>query len=109
VRLVGPNEGAALAAGASLSVRWLPAAGRSPDFYRVDFETDDGSPLSSALLPAVARRYDAPPWLAARAGRHAIRWRVTALSADGSRVSISVWRTLTAAATLSSPSSSPRP
>lgn len=108
LRLLGPIDGFALAPDAPLSVLWLPGAGAAADFYRVDFETAEGTPLSSALLPRAARRYDAPSWLGARAGGHAIRWRVTGLSADGSRIATSAWRTLTPGPTLSMPSHPPR-
>ena len=63
-----------------------------PDFYRVDLETEQGEALLSALLPRNARRYEVPTWLAARAGDHKIRWRVTGLAANGSQLRASVWR-----------------
>ena len=66
------------------------------EFYRVDFETDDGSPVWSAILPSTARRYEAPPWIVSLAGGRRIRWRVTGLAADGSRSSGSTWRPLRA-------------
>jgi len=93
LHLLGPRDGDSLAAGALLAVTWSPGEGVIPDFYRVDFETDRGVPLMSALLPRNARRYAAPPWLAERAESRGIRWRVTGLAANGARLRESVWRT----------------
>jgi hypothetical protein len=92
LRLLGPRDGDSLAAGAPLAVTWSPGEGVIPDFYRVDFETDRGVPVMSALLPRGARRYEAPPWLAMRAESHTIRWRVTGLAANGTHLRESIWR-----------------
>ena len=92
LHLIRPSDGDTLAAGSPLTVTWSPGDGVIPDFYRVDFETDQGAPLMSALLPRDARLYEAPPWLAARAEGRAIRWRVTGLAANGTHVRVSVWR-----------------
>jgi hypothetical protein len=105
LRLIAPADGDTLAAGSPLTLLWLTGPSASADFYRIDLETDDGSPLLSALLPRAARRYEAPPWIVSRAGAHAIRWRVTGLAADGSQVGTSAWRTVRLRATLSAPPS----
>jgi hypothetical protein len=93
LRLIAPRDGDSLSAASSFAVLWLPSEGVAPDFYRVDLETDQGDALLSALLPRAARRYDVPDWLAARAGNRAIRWRVIGLTADGTLLRSSVWRT----------------
>jgi hypothetical protein len=101
LRLLGPSDGDTLAAGAPITARWMPAGAAISDFYRVDFEASDGILLWSALVPGGTRRYEAPPWLAARAGTRGIRWRVTGLAADGTHLATSPWRSARAAATLS--------
>ena len=103
LRLLGPAEGDTLAAGVPITARWMPAGATIAEFYRVDFESGDGVPLWSALVPGTARRYEAPPWLATRAGARGVRWRVTGLAADGTHAGMSPWRSTRAAATLSAP------
>jgi hypothetical protein len=103
LRLLGPPEGDTLAAGVPITARWLPAGATIAEFYRVDFESVDGVPLWSALVPGTARRYEAPPWLATRAGARGVRWRVTGLAADGTHAATSPWRSTHVAATLSAP------
>jgi len=92
LRLLTPRDGDTLSAANPFAVSWSPSEGTVPDFYRVDLETSRGEALLSALLPRNARRYEAPAWLAARAGDSRIRWRVTGLAADGSRLRVSAWR-----------------
>lgn len=103
LRLLGPAEGDTLTPGEPINARWMPVGAAICDFYRVDFESGDGARLWSALLPGIARRYEAPPWLAERAGTRGIRWRVTGLAADGTHAATSPWRTARAGATLSAP------
>lgn len=103
LRQIGAPDGDTLATGAPITARWMPAGAAIADFYRVDFESGDGAWLWSALVPGTARRYEAPPWLAERAGAPGIRWRVTALAADGTQTATSPWRSLRAGATLSAP------
>jgi hypothetical protein len=103
LRLLGPTEGDTLAAAAPITARWMPALTATSDFYRVEFESGDGSPLWRALVPGTARRYEAPPWLAERAGTRGIRWRVVGLAADGRNTVTSPWRSTRPASTLSSP------
>jgi hypothetical protein len=103
LRPIGPPEGDTLAVGAPITARWIPARAIMSDFYRVDFETGDGARLWSALVPGTARRYEAPPWLVERAGLPGIRWRVTALAADGTETATSPWRSVRAGPTLSAP------
>ena len=96
LRLIDPAERDSAAASTAVSVRWMPTSAAGSTFYRVDFETDDGSPVWSAILPSTARRYEAPAWIVSRAAGRPIRWRVTGLAADGSRSSASAWRLLRA-------------
>jgi len=101
LRLLGPAGDDTLPAGAPVTARWMPVGAQLSDFYRVDFESGDGVPLWSAIVPGAARRYEAPPWLTERAGGRGIRWRVTALAADGTRAATSPWRSARVANTLS--------
>jgi hypothetical protein len=102
VRLVVPRDGDTLGLSQAFSVMWMPGAASEPEFYRVDFEAVGGAPLLSALLPGSARVYEAPGWLANRAGSAGLRWRVTALAADGGHAQASGWRSVQFAATLPS-------
>lgn len=101
LRLVLPRDGDTLAVNAPLMVTWLVSSGPRADFYRVEIETDRGSSIWRAMLPRTARRYEAPPWIAARAGDRAMRWRVVGLAANGEQVDATDWRTLRPNATLS--------
>jgi hypothetical protein len=100
LRLVMPRDGDTLAASAPLVMTWL-ANGDRAEMFRVEIETDRGTPLWRALLPRTARRYEAPPWIAERAGDRPIRWRVVRVSAAGETIDATDWRTLRTGATLS--------
>jgi len=101
LRLILPRDGDSLAVNAPLSVTWLVSGGPRVELYRVEVETDRGSSIWRAMLPRTARRYEAPPWIASRAGGRAVRWRVVGLSASGEALTTSDWRTLRTSATLS--------
>jgi hypothetical protein len=100
IRLFGPRNGDTLRVGRALTMTWAPDLRTRANFYRLDIETDEGATLLSALLPQAARRYEAPDWVIDRANGKAIRWRVTALGADGRPIQSSVWRLLRNPATL---------
>jgi hypothetical protein len=109
LRLVEPTGAKPFGADGNLTVSWIPGASAAPAFYRVDFETRDGAPLSSALLPKTARRYNAPPWIVPSAASRGIRWRVIGLGADGSQTTASAWRIVRGDTTLSAPTTPPAP
>jgi hypothetical protein len=91
LRLLAPPDSAQLSADSAIRLEW--SASEVADFYRVDFETVQGRPVFSALLPRASRAYEAPGALLTGAGP-GVRWRVTALGADGSLRQRSVWRSL---------------
>jgi hypothetical protein len=90
--LLLPRADAQVSGDSVLTVSWLQE--RSAALYRVDFETEEGTPLFSAVSPAGAVTYQAPPFLFERAGDKAIRWRVVALGFGGGEMRRSQWRRL---------------
>ncbi|MGH7468227.1 MAG: hypothetical protein ACRENP_09600 [Longimicrobiales bacterium] len=60
--------------------------------YRIEFQTEDGTVLLSALVPGELASYAAPPLLAERAAGRTIRWRVVATDAAGRELARSAWR-----------------
>ena len=69
-----------------------------PRDVRVDFETDEGASVLSAIVSTVAAMYKTPPFLFERASGKPIRWRVTSLGFTGAELRRSRWRTLTVVA-----------
>lgn len=99
VRLLTPRDNDVVVRDSSVRVMWT--AGDVPAFlYRIDFETESGVALWSAVLPRTTRVYEAPVPLLAGSADGAIRWRVSAVGADGSMQQRSVWRTMKLGATL---------
>jgi hypothetical protein len=90
--LLLPRADARVSADSVLTVSWLQE--RNAALYRVDFETEEGAPLFSAVSPAGAVTYQAPPFLFERASGKAIRWRVVALGFGGGEMRRSQWRRL---------------
>jgi hypothetical protein len=81
---------------------WIPGSETTASFYRVEIQTESGTPVLGALLPHTARRYDIPSWVAVQAANQRIRWRVTALAADGAHAQTTTWRSVRLAATMPS-------
>jgi hypothetical protein len=90
--LLLPRDRATVTRDSTLTVSWL--GDRQAAFYRIEFETDDGSVLN-AVVSAGAAMYNAPPFLFERANGKPIRWRVTSLGVTGVELRRSRWRTLT--------------
>jgi hypothetical protein len=102
VRLILPRDRDTLDASASFNVMWMPGAEDKPAFYRIEFQSDRGVALLSALLPRDARSYEAPRWLIARAGAGPLRWRVSGLATGGEPTQTTVWRSIRFSTTLQS-------
>jgi hypothetical protein len=88
--LLLPRNDATVPPDSTLTVSWLE--NRQAALYRVDFETDDGVPVFSAIAPAGSVTYRAPSFLAERGSGKALRWRVTALDFGGHESRRSPWR-----------------
>jgi hypothetical protein len=88
--LLLPRHDAVVRADSLLTLGWI--AERGAALYRVEFETEDGTPAFSAIAPGSAVTYQAPSFLFERASGKAIRWRVTALGVDGAELRRSHWR-----------------
>ena len=91
VTLLLPRDRAAVARDSTLTVSWLED--RHAALYRVEFETDDGTSVLSAVAAAGAVTYQPPPFLFERANGRSIRWRVSSLGFNGAALRRSRWRT----------------
>jgi hypothetical protein len=91
-----PAEGASLAPGQAIQFSWSedPRAA----LYRLEIQTVDGEAVLAAVAQPGRPTYDAPPWLADRAGGRSLRWRVVALDGTGSVLRGGPWRRLSFAA-----------
>jgi hypothetical protein len=91
-----PAEGASLVPGQPVQFSWSedPRAA----LYRLEIQTVDGETILAAVAQPGRPAYEAPPWLAERAGGRSLRWRVVALDAMGSVLRGGPWRRLTLAA-----------
>lgn len=98
VRLLAPRDNDVVARDSGVRVIW--SATEPSVFYRVEFESESGMRLWSAMVPRTTRLYDAPLSLIARGADAGIRWRVAAIGADGIQQQQSAWRTLKFADTL---------
>jgi hypothetical protein len=92
LRLLAPSDSQVVDRDSTLAVVW--SATTDAEFYRVEFETELGRPILSAILPRTARRYDASGSLIFGATARALRWRVVALDLHGTPHRHSVWRSL---------------
>jgi hypothetical protein len=88
-----PAEDARLVPGQRIRFSWSedPRA----VLYRLEIQTVDGEEILAAIAEARRPAYDAPPWLAERAGGRTLRWRVVSLDGSGSVVRGGPWRRLT--------------
>jgi len=91
LRLISPRADEAMVRGESLEFTWTEVAAAA--LYELQIEMGDGRPVLNAVLGAGTTRYQAPSWLAERAGDQRIRWRVVSTDAGGS-VRRSAWRPL---------------
>ena len=89
--LLLPRDRAAVLRDSALTVSWLED--RHAALYRVEFETEDGTSVLSAVAAAGAVTYQPPPFLFERANSRAIRWRVSSLGFNGAALRRSRWRT----------------
>lgn len=87
-----PFDAEVLDAGEAAHFTWEPDPRAA--LYRLEIENEAGDRLVQALLPRGTPGYDAPDWLAQRAGGRPIRWRVVIIDGSGSAVAHSDWRTL---------------
>jgi hypothetical protein len=90
--LLLPRDAAVVSRDSALTVSWLEE--RRAALYRVDFETDDGVSVLSAVAAAGALSYQAPSFLLERASGKPLRWRVVALDFSGGEMRRSRWRRL---------------
>lgn len=60
--------------------------------YTIEFETEDGEALLSALVPAEIAGYRVPSWFTDRLSGRSFRWRVRATDAAGRELGRSPWR-----------------
>lgn len=88
LRSVWPSESATIRAD-SVLVRWSTAVAAS--YSRVDFETEQGEVLLSAIVREGQMWYELPPIIAAKAGGSKVRWRVSTYNAKGARVERGPW------------------
>ncbi len=91
--LLLPRDRSAVPRDSTLTVSWLED--RHAALYRVEFQTEDGTNVLSAVAPAGAVTYQPPPFLLERANGRAIRWRVSSLGFNGAALRRSRWRTIT--------------
>lgn len=92
VNLTAPLDGLEISPGAPVRFTWEPDVRAT--LYRLEVESESGTEVLEALLPAESTSYDAPAWLADRAGRQPVRWRVVIIDGAGSAVARSDWRAL---------------
>lgn len=86
-----PRPDAQLPRDSAVTVRWTTV--REAALYRVEFETDAGLPLLTALVRKGTTWYVAPPVMVERAGTaRRVRWRVSALDAGGAVQRRTDWR-----------------
>jgi hypothetical protein len=85
-----PLEGMPLAAGQPVAFSWSELEGA--ELYRLEIQTEDRTPILSAIIPRGTTVYRAPPWLEERAAGKGIRWRVVALDQAGRSLRNSPWR-----------------
>lgn len=90
LQLLLPREAAVVPVDSALIVSWLPEA--QAGFYRVEFESDEGTPLFSAIVQAGAGAYRPPPFVLQRVDGKPFRWRVLALDVTGREMRRSAWR-----------------
>lgn len=90
--LTAPFDGAEVPLSQPVDFAWEPD--RRASLYRLQVESGSGVLLLEALLPPGTTRYQAPAWVAGRAEGEPVRWRVTSVDEEGSRVKRSEWRSL---------------
>ena len=87
--LITPRAGATVSVDSLLSARWTFDA--DARFFRVEFQTMEGTVLLVAVLRGGQLSYDVPPQVAERAAGVDVRWRVSSLDARGALVRRSAW------------------
>jgi hypothetical protein len=92
MEILGPADGASLSVAGGIAFAWTPVSFAA--LYRVEVETSDRTRVFSALIRSGTTRYEAPPWIAERAGGAALHWRVVALNQSGAVVDRTTSRTL---------------
>ena len=91
--LAAPADGAVVAPDSTPTLRWMEQWGAA--VYRVEFADADGAPLLEALTRREHAWYAAPPLLREKAGdARTVKWRVTAIDANGTVIRRSAWRVL---------------
>lgn len=62
--------------------------------FTIEFETQDGEAILSALVPGEVAAYRVPTWFPDRIDGRPFRWRVRATDAAGRELGISAWRNI---------------
>ena len=93
VTVLTPEDGATMPADTSVTFVWQPSAAATQ--YRLEFAGVDGPVRFEAIVGGAVAAYRAPPFLVARVGAGAMRWRVRAFDASGSERARSAWRRIT--------------
>lgn len=93
VTVLTPDDGATMPADTSITFVWQPSAAAT--LYRLEFAAIGGPVRFDAIVGGAVAAYRAPPFLVARVGAGAMRWRVRAFDASGTERSRSAWKRLT--------------
>ena len=88
-RQLAPADNKIFTSTETIDFAWIDA----PDatVHRLEIADANGKVILSALLPAGAGFYRAPPWVRVRADNNGLRWRLIALNEVGHEVGASSW------------------
>lgn len=88
-----PEDQSTFAPGQTIEFTWADSP--RGKLYRLEVQTLDGArPVLSAVFPAGAGFYRAPPWLKDKAAGSILRWRIVAIDEGGKVIEETVWRSL---------------
>jgi hypothetical protein len=82
--LVEPADRAIFAENDFVDFNWTAVEGAT--LYRLELETEQSTPLLSAILPGGINSYRAPSWLKEKAGDAGLRWRVLAFDQSRNQI-----------------------
>jgi hypothetical protein len=105
LRLLLPRDNAVASVDPGLAVSWLEEWNAA--LYRVEFETNEGTPVFSAVVAPGVGAYRVPPFVLQQAVGKPLRWRVTALDFNGWTMRHSAWRTVKTSAPGVTPNANP--
>jgi len=105
LRLLLPRDNAVASADSGLAVSWLEEWNAA--LYRVELESNEGSPVFSAVVPPGVGVYRTPPFVLQQARGNPLRWRVTALDFNGWAMRHSPWRTVRTSVPAATPDGTP--